>query len=176
MEVFVNIGLYLDIYYTYKKINFLKIGKNILKTLAILHKMCYTRKVTFFLEYIYLILKIYTEEEERMCKIADYPGLYSRANELLRREGISPQVPGYELLRKAIVTQKVEGKVSLEEISKGMVIPSNKDINLEKKNRTAEMQWMIEAVRSIGVEDESDANPEETLNRYIQQLAFEIGP
>lgn len=111
-----------------------------------------------------------------MCKIADYPGLYSRANELLRREGISPQVPGYELLRKAIVTQKVEGKVSLEEISKGMVIPSNKDINLEKKNRTAEMQWMIEAVRSIGVEDESDANPEETLNRYIQQLAFEIGP
>lgn len=111
-----------------------------------------------------------------MCKIADYPGLYSRTNELLRREGINPQMPGYELLRKAIVIQKVEGKVSLEEITKGMVIPCNKDIDLDKKKRTAEMQWMIEAVRSIGVGDASNKNPEDTLYGYIRQLAFEIGP
>ncbi len=111
-----------------------------------------------------------------MCKISDYPGLYSRANELLRREGMNPQMPGYELLRKAIVIQKVEGKVSLEEITRGMVIPYNKDIDLDKKKRTAEMQWMVEAVRSIGIGDASNENPEVTLYGYIKQLAFEIRP
>ena len=29
-----------------------------------------------------------------MCKIADYPELYAKANEILRRDRISPKVAG----------------------------------------------------------------------------------
>lgn len=107
-----------------------------------------------------------------MCKIADYPELYLKANEVLRRERISPQMPGYELLRRAIVIQKVEGKVSLEEIEKGRVIPSNKDINLEKKNRSNTMQWMIEAIKSVGIGE--DEKPEKALKEFIRQGAEKL--
>lgn len=107
-----------------------------------------------------------------MCKIADYPELYAKANEILRRDGISSQMPGYELLRKALVTQKVEGKVSLQDIAKGMVIPCNKDINLERKNRPAEMQWMIEAIKSAGIGEKQDV--EVALKEYIEQRAQEL--
>lgn len=107
-----------------------------------------------------------------MCKIADYPELYAKANEILRRDRISPQMPGYELLRKAIVTQKIEGKISLEEVTRGMVIPCNKDINLEKKNRTAEKQWMVEAIKSVGIGENEDA--EVALIKYIEQRAQEL--
>lgn len=107
-----------------------------------------------------------------MCKIAEHPELYAKANEVLRRDGISSQMPGYELLRKAIVTQKVEGKVSLEEVTRGMVIPCNKDIDLERKNRTPEMQWMIEAFKSIGFGE--NENVEVALKKYIEQCAQKL--
>lgn len=107
-----------------------------------------------------------------MCKIADYPELYAKANEILRRDRISPKVVGYELLRKAIVIQSVEGKVSLEEIEKGQLIPSNKDINLKKKKRSGTMQWMVEAIKSVGIGENEDA--EVALIKYIEQRAQEL--
>lgn len=107
-----------------------------------------------------------------MCKIADYPELYAKANEILRRDRISPKVVGYELLRKAIVIQSVEGKVSLEEIEEGQLIPSNKDINLKKKKRSGTMQWMVEAIKSVGIGENEDA--EVALIKYIEQRAQEL--
>lgn len=107
-----------------------------------------------------------------MCKIADYPNLYAKANEILRRDRISPKVVGYELLRKAIVIQSVEGKVSLEEIEEGQLIPSNKDINLKKKKRSGTMQWMVEAIKSVGIGENEDA--EVALIKYIEQRAQEL--
>lgn len=107
-----------------------------------------------------------------MCKIADYPKLYAKANEILRRDRISPKVVGYELLRKAIVIQSVEGKVSLEEIEEGQLIPSNKDINLKKKKRSGTMQWMVEAIKSVGIGENEDA--EVALIKYIEQRAQEL--
>ena len=107
-----------------------------------------------------------------MCKIADYPELYATANEILRRDRISPKVVGYELLRKAIVIQSVEGKVSLEEIEEGQLIPSNKDINLKKKKRSGTMQWMVEAIKSVGIGENEDA--EVALIKYIEQRAQEL--
>ena len=107
-----------------------------------------------------------------MCKIADYPELYAKANEILRRDRISPKVAGYELLRRAIVIQSVEGKVSLEEIEKGQLIPSNKDINLKKKKRSGTMQWMVEAIKSVGIGENEDA--EVALIKYIEQRAQEL--
>lgn len=109
-----------------------------------------------------------------MCKIADYPELYAKANEILRRDRISPKVVGYELLRRAIVIQSVEGKVSLEEIEKGQLIPSNKDINLKKKKRSSAMQWMIEAIKSAGIGEEQNESVEVVLKNYIKQCANEL--
>lgn len=107
-----------------------------------------------------------------MCKIADYPELYAKANEILRRDRINPKVAGYELLRRAIVIQSVEGKVSLEEIEEGQLIPSNKDINLKKKKRSGTMQWMVEAIKSVGIGENEDA--EVALIKYIEQRAQEL--
>ena len=109
-----------------------------------------------------------------MCKIADYPELYAKANEILRRDRINPKVAGYELLRSAIVIQSVEGKVSLEEIEKGQLIPSNKDINLKKKKRSSAMQWMIEAIKSAGIGEEQNESVEVVLKNYIKQCANEL--
>ncbi len=109
-----------------------------------------------------------------MCKIADYPELYAKANEILRRDRINPKVAGYELLRKAIVIQRVEGKVSLEELEKGQLIPSNKDINLKKKKRSSTMQWMVEAIKSAGIGEDKNENVEELLKKYIEQCANEL--
>ena len=109
-----------------------------------------------------------------MCKIADYPELYAKANEILRRDRINPKVAGYELLRRAIVIQSVEGKVSLEEIEKGQLIPSNKDINLKKKKRSSAMQWMIEAIKSAGIGEEQNESVEVVLKNYIKQRAQEL--
>lgn len=106
-----------------------------------------------------------------MCKIADYPGLYSKANEILRGEGISSEMPGYEFLKRAIVIYKVDGEQPKEkffsEIKEGMLIPANRDLSFEnKKDRDEVEQWMIEAVKSAGIDV--------PLMEYIKQLAEEI--
>lgn len=105
-----------------------------------------------------------------MCRIANYPGLYSKANELLRREGINSEMPGYEFLKRAIVIYKVEGEQPKEEflaeIKEGILIPANKDLNAQnKKSRDEVEQWMIEAIKSAGIDI--------PLMEYIKQLAEE---
>lgn len=103
-----------------------------------------------------------------MCKIAEYPELYNRAEELLREKGLDRVDPGYEFLRKAIVISKVEGekntkKQLLKEVSKGMVVPSNKKL---KKSRDRVEQWMIEALKSVSIDIE--------LMDFIKQMAKKI--
>lgn len=105
-----------------------------------------------------------------MCKISNYPGLLAKANETLRREEISSEIPGYELLKRAIVVYKVENGISkedlLQEVKTGILIPANKDLNLENKGeREQTEQWMIEAAKSIGIHI--------PLMEYIKQLADE---
>lgn len=105
-----------------------------------------------------------------MCKISNYPGLLARANEILRREGINPEMPGCELLKRAIVVYKVGEGVSkedlLQEVETGILIPANKDLNLESKGgRQQTEQWMVEAAKSVGVDI--------PLMDYIKQLADE---
>ena len=106
-----------------------------------------------------------------MCKISNYPGLYSKANEILRCEGLSSEMPGYEFLRRAIVILKVNGEQSreqfLSEIKEGILVPANKDINFANKMERDEVeQWMIETIKSVGIDI--------PLMNYIKQLADEI--
>ena len=123
----------------------------------------------FYIKNIHYILK----GGKNMCKIADYPGLYIKANELLRVEGISSEMPGYEFLKRAIVIFKVEGpqpkKQFLAEIKNGMLIPANKglnDLKEDEENRDEVEQWMIEAIKSAGINTQ--------LMEYIRQLSEEI--
>ena len=107
-----------------------------------------------------------------MCKMAEYPKLYTKASEILRREKINTTIPGYEFLKRAIVIYCVEkgpSKEKLIEIIKkeGMVIPINKDLSLKRKGKREEIeQWMIEAIKSAGVNI--------SLMEYIKKLAEEI--
>lgn len=105
-----------------------------------------------------------------MCKISNYPGLYSKANEILRGEGINSQMPGYEFLKRAIVIYLVEGEMPkdkfLSEVREGILVPANRDLKLKnKKDREEVEQWMIEAMKSVGIES--------SLMGYIRQLASE---
>ena len=83
-------------------------------------------------------------------------------------------IPGYEFIRRAIVIYKVEEKISKEELiislkEEGIVIPANKDLNFQNKSERDELeQWMIEAIKSIGIDID--------LMEYIKQLSSEIGP
>lgn len=49
-----------------------------------------------------------------MCKISDYPALYTKTEGLLRHEGLNYKTPGFELLKASIVIYKVEGKKEIE--------------------------------------------------------------
>lgn len=102
-----------------------------------------------------------------MCKISDYPALWARVEEELRVEKIRRDIPGYELLKKAIVIYKID-KLSksklIEEVQKISLVPSS-EVNLQKKNRTNTEQWMIEAIKSIGYEDDLMVFIEDIANR-----------
>lgn len=109
-----------------------------------------------------------------MCKMSNYPGLYSKANEILRKEGINSSIPGYEFLRRAIVICKIDKIASIEKLvaelkEAGIVIPANKDLDLgSKSDRDSVEQWMIEAMKGAGIDT--------PLMEYIKQLASELGP
>ena len=84
-----------------------------------------------------------------MCKMSDYSGLYMKTAENLRHEGIKQDMPGFELLRKAIVICKIEGIDDiLDKIQNETLIPDIKPVITEKS--PAE-QWMVEAIRSVGI-------------------------
>ena len=81
-----------------------------------------------------------------MCKIQDYPDWYFRADGILREEGINPLVPGYELLRRAMIIYRVDGPGPdfLEQVTKGLVLPTNW---FRGQKREPEEQWMVEAMK-----------------------------
>lgn len=91
-----------------------------------------------------------------MCKMSDYPSLYTRAEALVRYKGINATMPGRELLKRAVVIYKVNGIESkeefLNEVEKGPVVPAS-EVDLQKKGRRPSEQWMIEAIKSTTDED-----------------------
>ena len=104
-----------------------------------------------------------------MCRISDYPGLYMKAKEIVRTTKISPAMPGHEMLIRAIVICKVQGKKNLynavaDELS---VIPALKDLTPEEEERHPVKQMILEAMRSVGIEDDS-------VKLFIQELADQI--
>lgn len=101
-----------------------------------------------------------------MCKMKNYPGLYIKAKEVVRRTGINPEMPGYEMLAIAIVIYKVEGLKQLyqkvaEEIS---VVPGQKPLDKKEEERHPVQQWMTEAMKSIGI------NYNDVIN-FVEKLA-----
>ena len=112
-----------------------------------------------------------------MCDFKKYPQEYVKASEILRKEEISQEMPGYEFLKRAIVVYRIEKPETKEklllEVKKGMVIPANKDFNMQDKierkgikEREQVEQWMIEAAKSVGVNI--------PLMEYIKKLAKKI--
>ena len=102
-----------------------------------------------------------------MCDISQYAGLYSKTADLLRREEICPEQPGYELLRRAIVICKIDGikdkKKFLKDIQKGLTIRHHNSV---KPGLTLEEQWMLEAIRSRDIES--------SLYGFIRDLANQL--
>lgn len=100
-----------------------------------------------------------------MCKMKNFPQMYEKARVIVRLTGINPEMPGYEMLIKAIVTYKVDGPENLlNNIAKETsVIPSLKPL---EKDRHPVEQMMIEAMRSIGCNHDS-------VLIFIKELAKE---
>ena len=111
-----------------------------------------------------------------MCQIAQYPGLYAKAEEQLRLENVPRECPGYELIKRGIVIAKIEGQMSSREflkmIKEGIVIPSNREL---KKNRDNALQWMIEALE---VAEVIPLEPDEDIERltylFIREMADKL--
>ena len=108
----------------------------------------------------------------------EYPGLYSRAEYLLRLDGIPrDNNPGFELLRKGVLIAKVYGKlpedIFLEKLKEGgTIVPNNKDL---KKERDLALQWMIEALEvadviPLDVHDDVEL----LLYQYIREIANKL--
>ena len=100
-----------------------------------------------------------------MCKIKDYPGLYAKAMEKVRLTGIKSTMPGYEMLIKAIVIYKVDGKKDLYQhvAEESSVVPSN---HTPAGMHPVE-QILMEAMRSIGI------NYDKVMT-FVEELAEEI--
>ena len=103
-----------------------------------------------------IILAQVREEEKNMCKISEYPGLYMKAKEMVRTTKINPVMPGYEMLVKAIVICKVEGTDNIyNAVAKEMsVIPGQECLTSKEEERHPVKQMILEAMRSVGIEDD----------------------
>lgn len=89
-----------------------------------------------------------------MCKISDYPGLYSKVSELFRREGIDQSMPGYEFLRRAVIIYKIDNEKDILKICnkiemQGITIPCNKCLI---KERNPIEQHMVEALKRAEID------------------------
>lgn len=89
---------------------------------------------------------------------------------VLRKYKMSKETPGYRLLQLSIVRRLELGrKMDLEEIleninnTKGLIIPKAQF----KTNRSDAEQWMIELIRSVGIEECS-------VEEFIERAANEI--
>ena len=103
-----------------------------------------------------------------MCRMSDYPGLYTKAKELVRVTGINSAMPGYEMLIKAIVIYNVQGGDDLynavaEEMS---VVPGQRPLTANEEDRHPVKQRILEAMRSVGIED--------NVKGFIADLASQL--
>lgn len=103
-----------------------------------------------------------------MCRIKDYPGLYMKAKEVVRTTGISPDMPGHEMLIRAVVICKIQGVKDLynavaEEMS---VVPGQKPLTAKEEERHPVKQRILEAMRSVGIED--------NVKIFIEELAGQL--
>lgn len=108
----------------------------------------------------------------------EYPGLYARAEYLLRLDGIPrDNNPGFELLRKSVMIAKVYGRlpsdIFLEKLKEGgTIVPNNKDL---RKDRDLALQWMIEALEVADVIPlEHNDDVEILLYQYIREIADKL--
>lgn len=124
-----------------------------------------------------------------MCKIADYPELYYKADWVLRIMRMSKEAPGYELLRRAIVIWKVEGEKIESEVSENLpevernelieakLVEKVKEIasmGISKKrvirnDRDAFSQAMIEEIRSV-----SEYGDKKTILEFVRDVTKHI--
>lgn len=101
-----------------------------------------------------------------MCRMNEYPGLYLQTQQLLRLDGLNPSMPGYELLRKAIVIYKIEGwdKNIFKKVAKEVdVVPS---ISPVVTNKHPVEQWMLEALKAVG----NDQSTKEYITEKADRL------
>lgn len=103
-----------------------------------------------------------------MCRISGYPGLYMKAKEIVRSTGIKPIMPGHEMLIRAIVICKVQGTKNLYNAvaNESSVVPALKDLTPEEEERHPVKQMILEAMRSVGIE--------ENVKYFIEELADRI--
>lgn len=103
-----------------------------------------------------------------MCKISDYPGLYMKAKGIVRTTGIKPTMPGCEMLIRAIVICKIQGTKNLYNAvaDESSVVPALKDLTPEEEERHPVKQMILEAMRSVGIE--------ENVKYFIEELADKI--
>ena len=89
-----------------------------------------------------------------MCKMNDNAKYYIEADFLLRTMGIKRNMPGHELLKRAIVNAKVYKNISkeklFENVTEGVVIPIK---DLPETKREPVEQLMVEAIRNEGYDD-----------------------
>lgn len=121
-----------------------------------------------------------------MCKISDYPKLYLKAEWRLIHEGIPKDVPGFEILKRAIVIYKVDGaddrNLFFEKVEKGIVIPAS-EVNFGEDKKlppfTLLKQWMIEAIAIAGLiprnqKSDSKTDREERIMLFIEKMAKKL--
>ena len=91
-----------------------------------------------------------------MCRMQDYSGLYLKAKEAVRLTGINPEMPGYEMLVKAIVIYKVEGPERIYEkvAEQSSVVPFQRPLGENAQKRHPVQQMILEAVKSVGIDFE----------------------
>ena len=110
-----------------------------------------------------------------MCSIMKYGEFYSQVEFYLRECNIPRENnPGYELLRRGIVIEKVYDHPSEEVFMKklkadGIIIPINRYL---KKDRDDAIQWMIEALEVAEIIPlNHDEDVENILFGFIRKIA-----
>lgn len=117
-------------------------------------------------------------------KMLEYSGLYMNARELVRLTKINPVMPGYEMLIKAAVIFRVRG-LSKNRNKKGeewyakrlndlysevaretSVVPGQKPLTANEESRHIVEQRILEAMRSVGIED--------SVKSFIEELASSL--
>ena len=142
-------------------------------------KICNFVKNVLLYTYVFVentfILLIDKKGGDKMCSIMKYSEFYSQVEFYLREYNIPKEnSPGYELLRRGIVIEKVYDHPSEELFMKklkadGIIIPVNRYL---KKDRDDAIQWMIEALEVaeiIPLNHEDDV--ENILFGFIKKIA-----